>query len=45
MAHLLPRQYHQLVLPEQGELLIAGSETLKQTLQCLSSMGDFIGVY
>jgi hypothetical protein len=32
MAHLLHRHYHQLVLLEQGKLLVTGSETFKQTL-------------
>lgn len=45
MAHFLHRHYHQLVLLEQGEMLIAGSETLKQTLQCLFSRGVFRGAY
>jgi len=35
MAHLLHRHYHQLVLLEQGKLLVTGSETFKQTLQYL----------
>jgi hypothetical protein len=45
MAHLLHRHYHQLVLLEQGELLVTGSETSKQTLQCLFSMRVFISAY
>ena len=29
MAHFLNHHYHDLVLLEQGEMLIAGSETVK----------------
>ena len=35
MAHLLHRHYHQLVLLEQGKLLVTGSETCRQTVQYL----------
>lgn len=45
MAHLLHHHYHQLVLLEQGKLLVTGSEAFKQTLQYLFSMGVFIGAY